>query len=424
MNCRKHIIACIVMLAGLPPAASLGQTFTLPQAEERAREHYPLLKQKGLIQKASDLTQQNLDKYFLPQVTVGGQATYQSDVTMIEIPNAPFKVEPLSKDQYRVNVDVNQMVYDGGTVRTQREMTKLQSRLDDSRLEVEMYRLRERVDQLYFNILYMDAMIGQINAVGSDIDNGIKKVSAQVDGGVALRSSLDVLKAERIRTDQRKLELEASRSALMQSLGILTDTLLDGDSRLAIPADASVRTLDISRPEQEVYRTQIALSEKQQDMVSSRLQPRASVFVQGGYGRPGLNMLKNEFALYGLGGVRLNWSLGNMYTSKNEKELARLNASMARSQEETFLRNTEVQVKQQTVEIEKLKKLILSDREIITLRESVKKAALAQLEAGVINSSDYLREVNAEDQSRQALKAHEIQLAQASAGLQWLLGSK
>jgi outer membrane protein TolC len=210
----------------------------------------------------------------------------------------------------------------------------------------------------------------------------------------------------------------------MQSLGILTDTLLDGDSRLAIPADASVRTLDISRPEQEVYRTQIALSEKQQDMVSSRLQPRASVFVQGGYGRPGLNMLKNEFALYGLGGVRLNWSLGNMYTSKNEKELARLNASMARSQEETFLRNTEVQVKQQTVEIEKLKKLILSDREIITLRESVKKAALAQLEAGVINSSDYLREVNAEDQSRQALKAHEIQLAQASAGLQWLLGSK
>jgi outer membrane protein TolC len=316
------------------------------------------------------------------------------------------------------------MVYDGGTVRTQREMTKLQSRLDDSRLEVEMYRLRERVDQLYFNILYMDAMIGQINAVGSDIDNGIKKVSAQVDGGVALRSSLDVLKAERIRTDQRKLELEASRSALMQSLGILTDTLLDGDSRLAIPADASVRTLDISRPEQEVYRTQIALSEKQQDMVSSRLQPRASVFVQGGYGRPGLNMLKNEFALYGLGGVRLNWSLGNMYTSKNEKELARLNASMARSQEETFLRNTEVQVKQQTVEIEKLKKLILSDREIITLRESVKKAALAQLEAGVINSSDYLREVNAEDQSRQALKAHEIQLAQASAGLQWLLGSK
>jgi outer membrane protein TolC len=403
-------------------AVATAQVFSLQDAEQRARDRYPLIRQKGLIQKTSDLTAQNLSKNFLPQLTLGGQATYQSDVTQLLIPNAPFKVEPLSRDQYRLNLDMNQVVYDGGMIRHQRELTRLQSKLDDSRVEMELHRLMEKIDQLYFNVLLLDAMMGQVASVRADIDNGIRKVSAQLEGGVALKSSLDVLKAEQIRTGQRMTELLSTRSAMLEALGVLTDTTFGAGTSLRMPAAETDAPLTIDRPEQRFYRTQIEMSKKQTDLLASRNMPRASVFLQGGYGRPGLNMLQNEFALYGLGGIRINWAIGNLYTKKNDAEIHGINGMMASLQEEAFLKTTNAQARQQFGEVSKLRKLIDSDDEIIALRESVKKSALAQLEAGVITPSDYLREVNAEDQSRQALKAHEVQLAQAEAGLRWLMG--
>jgi outer membrane protein TolC len=280
----------------------------------------------------------------------------------------------------------------------------------------------EKIDQLYFNVLLLDAMMGQVASVRADIDNGIRKVSAQLEGGVALRSSLDVLKAEQIRTGQRMTELESTRSAMLDALGVLTDTTFDAGTTLRMPASDKDAPLTIDRPEQRLYRTQVEMSKKQTDLLASRNLPRASVFLQGGYGRPGLNMLKNEFALYGMGGIRINWAIGNLYTKKNDAEIHGINGMMASLQEEAFLKNTNAQVRQEYGELSKLRKLIDSDMEIIALRESVKKSALAQLEAGVITPSDYLREVNAEDLSRQALKAHQVQLAQAEAGLRWLLG--
>ena len=416
----KYAVFCAVFF--MHASVATAQVFSLQDAEQRARDRYPLIRQKGLIQKTSDLTAQNLSKNFLPQLTLGGQATYQSDVTQLLIPNAPFKVEPLSRDQYRLNLDMNQVVYDGGMIRHQRELTRLQSKLDDSRVEMELHRLMEKIDQLYFNVLLLDAMMGQVASVRADIDNGIRKVSAQLEGGVALKSSLDVLKAEQIRTGQRMTELLSTRSAMLEALGVLTDTTFGAGTSLRMPAAETDAPLTIGRPEQRFYRTQIEMSKKQTDLLASRNMPRASVFLQGGYGRPGLNMLQNEFALYGLGGIRINWAIGNLYTKKNDAEIHGINGMMASLQEEAFLKTTNAQARQQFGEVSKLRKLIDSDDEIIALRESVKKSALAQLEAGVITPSDYLREVNAEDQSRQALKAHEVQLAQAEAGLRWLMG--
>lgn len=416
----KYAVFCAVFF--MHASVATAQVFSLQDAEQRARDRYPLIRQKGLIQKTSDLSAQNLSKNFLPQLTLGGQATYQSDVTQLLIPNAPFKVEPLSRDQYRLNLDMNQVVYDGGMIRHQRELTRLQSKLDDSRVEMELHRLMEKIDQLYFNVLLLDAMVGQVASVRADIDNGIRKVSAQLEGGVALKSSLDVLKAEQIRTGQRMTELLSTRSAMLEALGVLTDTTFGAGTSLRMPASETDAPLTIDRPEQRLYRTQVEMSKKQTDLLASRNMPRASVFLQGGYGRPGLNMLKNEFALYGMGGIRVNWAIGNLYTKKNDAEILGINGMMASLQEEAFLKTTNAQARQQFGEVSKLRRLIDSDDEIIALRESVKKSALAQLEAGVITPSDYLREVNAEDQSRQALKAHEVQLAQAEAGLRWLMG--
>src|SRR5207249_2127217 len=142
------------------------------------------------------------------------------------------------------------------------------------------------------------------------------------------------------------------------------------------------------------------------------------------YGRPGLDLLKNEFATFYIGGIRLNWLLGGFYTSRKEKELVEVNKKMINIQKEIFLLNTNSQLKQQQSEIEKLKQLTASDNEIIGLRVQVKDAAVAQLENGVITANDYLREVNAEDQARQVLITHQLQLLQAQINYQTISGKQ
>lgn len=421
---RKMKSIVIVFMSVFSIASAGAQVFSLSIAESRARENYPMIKQRGLIEKTGMLTVSNLSKGYLPQLTAGAQGTYQSDVTKINIPNAPFKVEPLSKDQYKINLDINQLIYDGGMIRNQTEVARLQSSVEDKRLEVEMFKLRERINQLYCSILYMDAMIAQVEMVKTDIGNGIKKVTAQLEGGIAFRSSLNVLKAEDLKTEQRKIELQASRMGMLQVLGVLTDTVLNENCQLEIPVLGEVDPSSMLRPEMELFKSQVALQGKQYDLIRSKGSPKASAFVQGGYGRPGLNMLQNTFDWYGIGGIRFNWMIGNLYTSANEKQMAAIALKSIKLQEETFLKNSSAQVAQQLIEISKLKKLMMTDKEIIALRESVKTAAAAQLEAGVITSNDYLREVNAEDQSRQMLTAHEIQLVQAEIQLKLITGKK
>lgn len=414
-----------ICLAGLlsVPAGLKGQSFTLTMAEERARRHFPALRQKALARQARDLTASNLMKGYLPQVSLGGQASYQSEVTQLVIPNAPFKVEPLSKDQYRLTVDVAQTLFDGGWTRAQLGIAEVQSQLEEGRAEVDLHRLRERVQALYFGVLLSDAMAAQTAVLKADIDEGIRKVSAQVEGGIAFRSALDALKSESLRAEQRRIEIASSRKGLVDALGILADTLLGEAVRFEIPPSPSVLTSAIQRPELELFRLQAVMGERQKSLTDARLRPRTSLFLTSGYGRPGLNMLKNQFEPYGIGGLRFQWNLGARYTAHGERALADIGIRNAALQAEAFRLQTESQARQQRADIDRLSRLMEADRAIIELRTSVKQAALAQLEAGVATAADYLREVNAEDMARQTLRLHELQLVQSHVALAWTLGA-
>lgn len=405
-------------------AAGVAQPFTLQDAENRARKGYPLIKQQGLLEKTATLTVNNLAKGYVPQLMLGGQASYQSDVTKVSIPNAPFVVEPPSKDQYRVTMDVSQLIYDGGLIRNQQKISQLQSATESSRIELEMYKLQERVDQLYCSILFVDAQMDQLKLVQSDIQTGIKKVSAQLENGVAFKSALNSLKAEALKLDQRGIELISMRKGLVDVMGILTDTILTENVQLVTPELKRFSPAGSMNKQLDVFKSQAQLNTSQLNLLRSKSLPKASAFLQAGYGRPGLNMLRNEFQWFSIGGLRLNWSISNLYTAKNEKELNAVAATSIAVQQETYLKNANAQVRQQLAEVEKFRQLIETDKGIIELRTAVKEAAAAQLEAGVITASDYVREVNAEDQARQALKAHELQWLQASMQLEIIRGKQ
>ncbi|MBL7744777.1 MAG: TolC family protein [Chitinophagaceae bacterium] len=406
-------------------AAQGSNKLDLQQAYDLSQKNYPAIKQKELIRMTSAISVENLQKGFLPQFSLSGQATYQSDVTSVPVTVPGFSIESPSKDQYKIVAEVSQLIYDGGITKEQKAVAQLNASVEDQKVEVELYKLRERISQIYLSILYLDEQMKQVDLVRTDIQTGIKRIEAQVQNGVAFKSNLNMLKAELLKTDQRAIEVKASRKGLVDALGLFIGQPLNEKVQLDKPVlDTFSMTGEITRPELKLYGEQSRLIGQQDKMITAKNLPKASLFAQGGYGRPGLNMLLNDFDFYYIGGVRFNWSLGGLYTKKKEKQQVEVNKKIVDTQKEVFLLNTNAQLKQQESEIDKLKELVASDNEIIILRKSVTDAAKAQLENGIITANDYLKEVNAEDQARQLLITHQVQLLQAQINYQTILGKQ
>ena len=411
MNIKKILLLLFV------PAVAQAQpgTLRLTDAYELARQHYPVIRQQALLTKSAALQLDNLQKNWWPQLSVSAQGSYQSDVTQVKIPLPGITIDPLSRDQYRVMAELNQLLYDGGATHEQQAIQRQSEKLEQQQLEVELYTLRERINQLFLGILWLDEQAKLVALVDTDLQTGLRKVEALVNNGVAFRSNQLLLQAEILKNEQRAIELRATRKGLLEVLGLLINQPLTEASRLQMPdADDAIPAEAQRRPELEFFNRQQQLLRLQQRLTGSKIRPRAGLFFQGGYGRPGLNMLKNEFSLYYTTGLRLTWQLSNFYTHRNEKEQLNLQQQLITQRASTFELNTRAALLQQQAEVEKQRRLAATDTAIIRLRQQVKEAARAQLENGVISASDYLREVNAEDLARQNLLSHRLQLLQAS----------
>lgn len=424
----NKMVRLLPVLIILQPGFAMGQQMnrlTLDEANQLARDNYPALQQKGLIGQTASLSIENLDKGYLPQFTVSGQATYQSNVTQVSVPIPGIKIEPLSKDQYKLLADVSQRVFDGGTIKNQDKVQQLSAEADQQKIEVQLYALKQQVNQLFLGVLYLDAEKQQVALAEDNINVGIKNVESQVLNGTSFRSNLDLLKAELLKTQQNMIELDATKKGMVQTLELFINKSLPDDVVFVTPDTTQVNfENNISRPEIKLYTDQSNLFEQQKKLIQSKNLPRASLFFEGGYGRPGLDMLKNEFDFFYIGGIRLNWSLSGLYTRKRENQLVDINKRTVDIQKETFLLNTKAQLKQQQSDIEKLKQLVASDNDIIALRAQVTNAAKAQLQNGVISANDFLKEVNDENQARQSLITHKIQLLQAQINYQTILGKQ
>ncbi len=419
----KHLFLLLL----LAPVIVMGQnnsSISLTEAYEMARQHYPLIKQQDLVKQTGNLNIDNMGKAFLPQASISGQATYQSAVTQVNIPIPGIKIDPMNKDQYKVLADINQLIYDGGMIKQQQNIQRLTDNVEQQKIEVELYKIKDRINQLFLGVLFLDEQLKQVDLIKTDLNNGIKKVEAQVNNGVAFKSNLNLLKAELLKAEQRNIELKASRKGLIDVLGLFINKNLPADTQLEKPVITSALPDTIARPELKLYVSQEKLLLSQDKLINSKNLPKAGVFVQGGYGRPGLNFLNNKFDFFYTTGVRLSWSLGGLYTKKNEQRLVEVNKKSVNVQREAFLLNTNASLKQQLSELDKLQQLVTTDAAIIELRVQVKEAAKAQLENGVITANDYLREVNAEDQARQSLITHNIQLLQAQINYQTIAGKQ
>lgn len=384
------------------------QTLTLEESYQLAKQNYPVIQRHDLIAKTKQYNIENASKGWLPQINVIAQATYQNEVTELPIKLPNMVIEPLSKDQYKVYADVQQTIYDGGMISNQKKMAEINAEIEHQKTEVESDKLEERINQIYFGVLQTDEQLQQIELTKADIQNALKKAEAQLKNGVILRSNVDVLKAQLLNLDQKQIELQTVRKSFLDMLSVFINKPLDENTELQNP-EKILLTDTNNRPELKLFDLQKQALETQKSILNSKNLPKLGAFFQGGYGKPGFNMLKNEFDAFYIGGIRLNIPIIGFYTKKNDLALIELQQNEVDIQKENFLFNQQFQTLQNNNELEKIQKLIDKDQELILLRESIKKASLAQLENGVITTSDYLRELNELDRARNQKILHEIQ---------------
>lgn len=393
------------------------EAITLTQCYEWARANYPQIRQYGLIGQTEQYNLSNAGKGWLPQLTVNAKATYQSEVTKLPFDTEKLatvlpglNIPTLSKDQYQVVAEVSQNIWDGGTIRTTRQLTRAQAEADRQQLESDLYTLNDRVNQLYFGCLLQEELIRQNGLLQKELQINIDRITAMIDNGVANQSDRESMEVELLNARQKEIELKASRVAYGRMLSALIGKPYDKDRVLSVPAvPGNPLSAEIDRPELRALDARSHLLEVQDKQITSGLMPRVGAFVQGGYGRPGLNMLEDSFNPFYIAGVRLSWNMGKLHTLKNDRRKVTTNRQQIEVQREIFLFNTSLQLMQQNTEIQKMSDLMKADDEIIRLRTSIKNAAEVKLANGVISVTDLIREINAEDLARQTAAAHRIQ---------------
>ncbi len=412
---RNTLTGILLLLVLYAPVYGQTQELSLDSCYSLAIQNYPLIKKQGLISQSSRYSMENAAKIYLPQLTINGQATYQSQTisfsdALPSIPGTAFPV--IDKDQYKIQAELSQTLYDGGVTKNQKAMIRANEQVQQQSLAVSLHTLKDRVTQIYFSILLLDEQLKQNETRKTDIAGALSKAVAAFDNGTGFKSNVDELKASLIDIDQATIQFRTSREAYMEMLSLLIGQPVTGNTVLALPRQVVPSPL-IERPELRYFDLQQNTFSIQERELNATFAPRFSAFAQGAYGRPTLNIIENKFGAWWIAGLRLNWSLGSLYSLKNNKNLLNISRQNLDIDKETFLFNTRLTLKQQNAEIKKYSDLMEQDDAIIALRSSVARSAKAQLDNGVITVHEYIAKLNEENLARQSRIVHRIQLLQA-----------
>ena len=397
---------------------AMAQAQTLEECQRAAEQNFPLIRQYGLIEKTTDLNVANIQKGWLPQVSASAQATLQSDVPAFPdefqklYQQMGITMEGLERDQYRVGIDVQQTVYDGGSIKSQKEIARRQGELHSRQNEVTMYNVRRRVNEMYFSLLLINEQI-QLNAdLQTVLEGNEKKLAAMLKGGTAAESDWKKVRAERLNVVQQMTGLKSQRTALVRMLSTFCAMEVNRLVKPEIPENTG-STVNL-RPELKTIDAQLRLADAKEKALDATLMPRLGVFAQGYYGYPGYNMFEDmtgrKLSWNGIIGARLTWNIGALYSRKNDKAKLQAERETAEANRERFLLDNKMEQIQQNENISRYRQLMTDDEEIISLRSSIRKAAESKLAHGIIDVNDLVREINSENKARVEQCIHEIEM--------------
>lgn len=397
--------------------ASVAQAQTLEECQQAAEKNYPIIKQYGLIAQTTELTVKNIQKGWLPQITASAQATYQSDVVSWPenmqrmYQQMGLNMKGLTKDQYKIGVDLQQIIYDGGAIGSQRSIARQEGKVQEAQTETNLYQVRKRVNEMYFSLLLLDEQIRLNDDVKALLLSSEKKLAAMVKGGTAATSDFDNVKAERLSVAQQNENLKSQRQMLQRMLSVFCGIEVSNPEK---PAAVETSASASNRPEIRLFDNQLKLAEVQEKALNTKLRPTLGLYAQGYYGYPGLNMFEDmmsrKWSLNGIVGIKLSWNVGALYTHKNDKAKLKAQRELIENAREVFLFNNNMEQIQQTENVSRYRTMMQGDDEIIALRTNVRKAAESKLSHGIIDVNSLLREINNENAAKTQQAIHEIDM--------------
>jgi len=392
------------------------KTVNLEQCHEYANNNYPVANNKGLLSQSAGLKIQNIKKRYLPELNLSAKVSYQSDVPEIgfEIPNLPsFDIPSAPKDQYGLSLDINQLIYDGGRGKALEKLEEDGLSVGIQSLEVEMYKLKSRINDIYFSILALKKNIELLEIKKEEIKEKLKSVMSAVKNGMILKSNESFILAELLSIDQNLIELISAKEGATGMLSELTGKEISPDAEFILPEVQIKKNEYFLRPEYSLFDLKEEQIESGKKLIEKQKMPVVGGFGQFGYGNPGLNMLNDGFDTYFIIGAKISWNIFDWKNNSREVNTFDIKKEMLGNQRKTFSLNQQTKLNSELSAINKFEEMLILDEKIIIERELIKKSGSSQLEQGIITSADYIAFLNAEIQARINKEFHGIQLIQA-----------
>lgn len=433
----------ILMLIGiwLKGYSQTPDTLYLEYIQNQARINYPLIKQNSALIESNLLRIKNYRANFYPKTDLNAQATYQSDVTSVSLasptidftgilpPGAPKptiimpSVPNPDKDQYKITLDVNQMIYDGGLTKKQISLENATLASDTMKTEVDLYQIKDRVNQTFFSILLIQEKMQLIKLLQNDLILKLKLIESTTKNGVTTEADVLILKAEMIKINQQITELEFSKKAALNILSIFINQKIPDNIGFKVDSPILIKQ-EIKRPEINWFSLQKNRIDYTAELIKAKKMPKIFGFAQAGYGKPGLNMFKNEFSDFYLVGAKLTWNIWDWNQNKRDREILTFQKEIIQNQQDVFIRNIQIASENEIANIEKNEMLLNQDKELIQLREQISKTTFSQVENGIKTMDDYIYSTNNELNTKINYQIHLLQSLQAKINYNTLYGNE
>ena len=418
----KHLVIVFLLIAQVS-LAQQKESVDIYNCFEAVESNHPKADEKPLIDEQTRLKIENLKAQWYPNLDLNAKATYQSDIVEIDV-DLPFEADfpSPSKDQYKVTMDVNQMIYDGGVVKYSKEMERLGEKVEKQSVEVDLYQVKDQVMEVFLGIRLLQKQKEILQSTMKELETKIHTVKSAVDNGTLLPSDLKKLQAERLNLEQNLDDLDSQIEASYEVLNELTGLETDTSTFLLLPDITLDQKKDYQRPENELFQMQKQQLDNKENLLQAQKMPKVFAFGQFGYGKPGLNMLNDEFDTFYIVGARLSWNIWDWNQTKRERQLARLQKDMVGVKENTFNKNLDIHLEKIEADLSKYEKTLQRDQKIIGLRQDVIQSARSRLENGVITSADYITDLNQLTKAKITHERHKIELLKAKINYLFTIG--
>ena len=395
-------------------------TMSLNDCYEGLSANYPLAKQRAILENQKKAELSAIKSKTLPQLNLNAQATYQSEVTEVPLPNTG--IELLNNDQYRATLTANQLIFNGGKIKATQNLQNITTERKKQEVDVTLYQLKQRVNQLYFSILLIDEQVALLKVREQQLKSKLNEVKSGIQNGVLLPTSDKVIEAELLKVFQQNQEANNNKSKLISTLSSLIGLPISVETEFQKPLISIHTNSELNRPELGLYSLQKQEIEQQQDILSKSMVPELNGFATGGYGNPGLNMLENAFTSYYIVGLKLNWNVFDWNSNKKQRQALDYSKELISNQEEVFKLNTNTALNEQLKDIETLENTIEIDNQLIALQQEVVNTSESQLKNGVITTSEYITELTTLYEAENLFNQHKTQLELAKANYNTLKG--